>query len=262
MAVTNAQVAFGMVNIPVRPRPTMTTREGSVSFKGLHITCGNPVNQDKVCRVCNETLAAEDVVRGFEVTKGQFVSISDAEHDEATADRSPLIVIHKFVAPLDPVWVEKTYWLEANDLYKRQYATFCDALEGLGVVGVGSQALWGKERPVMVSAMLRTLTMSVLHTLPELNEAPAPCVANPSENELELAKQIIGSWTAPIEDSDMTVSSTTKMRALIDAKTSGGQWVSPPAEPVPAPTVDLLAALKETKALRTAQKRRLTKKAA
>jgi len=259
-----AQVSFSLMQIPVRVQTMTSEQKGRVSFRNLHSTCLTPINEQKVCRVCEVDVEVSDLVKGFEVTKGNFVTFTEEEVDQTSAARSPLIEITKFVPAPDPMWVDREYWLppENPDVtpLARTYATFCDALERSGNVGIGKAALWGKERPVTVSARMRMLTLQVLHTQAEFNEAPLPCAFPVDDRELSQLLSLIKEYEDGIEESDVEVESDTRIKELVAAKVGGTVYVAP--EPVAAepPTVDLLETLRQIRALKTPAKRAVTKK--
>lgn len=255
-----AQVSFGLIQIPVRVE-TMTSEKRRTSFKTLHSTCTKPINEQKVCRSCGVDVEAGETVKGYEVTKGNFVTFTAEELDTIAAEKSTLVEIVKFVPAPDPAWVEREYWLPGEDPsvepLARTYATFCDALEESGMVGIGKANLWGRERPVTVSASLRMLTLQILHTQDEWNDTPLPMTATVREAEFTLLLAQIGEFTDTIEESDVEVSSDVRLKEMVAAKVTGGQYTPPEAVEVAPPTVDLLDTLKQMK---TGHKKSVTKK--
>jgi DNA end-binding protein Ku len=254
-----AQVSFRRIQIPVRVNVMTSETKGGTRFRNLHSECGSPINEQKVCRVCNMDLEPDDLVSGVEVTKGNFVTFTDEEKESVSAVKSPVIKIDKFVSAPDPMWVVQEYWLPAEnprlDVYAETYATFCDALERLGLVGLGKAALWGKERPVTVSATTRVLTMQLLHTQAEFNEAPLPVVFPVKETELEWLLSIMEEHKGQVEESDVEVESDRLLKELVASKMTGTEFVVPePVSPEP-PTTNLLETLREMQPKRRPRKR-------
>ena len=112
----NGSISFGLVNIPVglAPATAPSARQSDVQFKMLHRECLTPIRQKRWCPVHDVELAPDEIVRGWEVAKGQFVPIEDAELEALeNYDTSRAIEITRFVpaAEVDPIYFDRTYYL-------------------------------------------------------------------------------------------------------------------------------------------------------
>ena len=112
----NGSVSFGLVNIPVglAPATKPSARQSDVSFRMLHRECGTPIKQKRFCPVHERDVEADELVRGWEVAKGQFVMVEDADLEAIEQhDTSRSIEISRFVRleEVDPVFFDRTYFL-------------------------------------------------------------------------------------------------------------------------------------------------------
>ena len=112
----NGSISFGLVNIPVglSPATASSARQSDVQFKMLHRECLTPIRQKRWCPVHEVDLSPDEIVRGWEVAKGKFVPVEDAELEALESyDTSKTIEIEQFVpgGEVDPVFFDRTYYL-------------------------------------------------------------------------------------------------------------------------------------------------------
>ena len=145
----NAHLSFGMVNVPVGVSPS-TSRHSEISFKTLHAACTAPIKQDKSCSSCGkEHLNPEEIVKGFEVVKGNYVTFTEAELAELLPERSPIIKVETFMPAGSlnlSVLSENGYWLVPSDAFIAPYAVLVDAMTR-DQAGRGRNLLSVGERP-------------------------------------------------------------------------------------------------------------------
>lgn len=252
-ALRNAVVTFGAVVVPVGVATTASRKD--VTFKTLHKTCHTPIKQQHRCPTCDVELADDDKVKGFEFVKGHFVEVSDRELEAVAAPRSDQIVISKFVdeGVLTPFFVEKNYFLIPNEKLLRPYEIVADALVATGTCGIGTATLWKKEYPVAVVASEdRVLFLLLLFCADEVRspvEISSMLRHDVTVQEAEMMRFIVEHMKSEASVEDLRSESRDRLMALIEQKTLGDEAVMPtPAKP-PEPTVDYMAALKETVAL-------------
>jgi DNA end-binding protein Ku len=254
----NGSISFGLVTIPVglAPATTPSARQSDVQFKMLHRECLNPIKQKRWCPVHDVELGPDEIVRGWEVSKGQFVPVEDEEL-EALEQRntSRAIEITRFVKAddVDPIYFDRTYFLvpAGTEVQRRPYALLLQAMREQGVVGIGSFALAGKEklaalRPKGDALALETLYIAEdVKSQDEIDEAVASTPVK--KEELKLAEQLISGLLGPFEpEKELTSDYRASLRELLEAKLEGREL----AEPVPAatetPVIDLMEALKKS----------------
>src|SRR5438552_17842940 len=111
----NGSVSFGLVNIPVglAPATKPAARQSDVSFRLLHRECGTPIKQKRWCPVHERDVEADELVKGWEVAKGEFVLVEESDLEAVALQRSQSIEILRFVelADVDPMYFDRTYYL-------------------------------------------------------------------------------------------------------------------------------------------------------
>src|SRR2546423_6494196 len=155
----NGSVSFGLVNIPVglSPATKPAARQSDVSFRLLHRECGTPIKQQRYCPVHERVVESDELVKGWEVSKGQFVQVEDADLEAIEQhDTSRSIEIASFVRleEVDPVYFDRTYYLVPSgaEAQRRPYALLLEAMKSSGVAGLGRFVLAGKEKLCLVRA--------------------------------------------------------------------------------------------------------------
>jgi DNA end-binding protein Ku len=250
----NGSLSFGLVSIPVglAPATKPAARQSDVSFRLLHRECATPIKQKRWCPTHDREVGQDELVRGFEITKGQYVIVEDADLEAIErADDSRSIEITRFVPEqeVDPIYFDRTYFLvpAAGAAQLRPYVLLLEAMRQTGTAAVGRFVRAGRESLCLVRAKEDALALETLflaedvYSQAEISEAVDG--ADVREQELELARQVIESLAADFEPSELTSEYRRDLRALLEAKTRGEEIAVP--EPVePAPVIDLMEALK------------------
>src|ERR687885_505734 len=201
--IWNGSISFGLVSIPVglAPATKPKARQSDVSFRTLHRECGTPIKQKRWCPLHERDVEADELVKGWEVAKGEFVMVEEADLEAIALQRSQSIEILRFVAldEVDPVYFDRTYYLApaSTPAQRRPYVLLLRAMEETGMAAIGKFVLWGKEnlcliRPQGDSLALETLFFAEdVRSRDEIEEAvESTDVKGP---ELELARQVIES---------------------------------------------------------------------
>ena len=267
----NGSVSFGLVNIPVglAPATASSARQSDVSFRLLHRECLTPIQQKRWCPVHEVEVGPDELVRGWEVSKGQFVPIEDAELEAIERhDTSRAIEITRFVkfGEVDPVYFDRTYYLvpAGTEAQRRPYVLLLEAMKESDVAGLGSFVLAGKEKLCLIRPKGDALALETLFvnedvkSQSEIDEAVASSEVR--EPELELARQIIASLEAPFDPEELRSDYRTSLRELLQAKLDGHEIEAPEPAAVETPVVDLMEALRASVA--AAGKKPSAKKAA
>jgi DNA end-binding protein Ku len=268
----NGSVSFGLVNIPVglAPATKPAARQSDVSFRMLHRECGSPIKQKRYCPVHERDVESEELVRGWEVAKGQFVVVEDADLEAIEQhDTSRSIDISRFVQleEVDPIYFDRTYFLvpAGAEAARRPYVLLLEAMKEARVAGLGRFVLAGKEKLCLIRPLGDALALETLFVHDdvkdhaEIDEAVA--TSEVREPELELAKQIISSLAAPFEPSELRSEYRESLRGLLQAKLDGHE-IEAPEPSAPTPVVDLMEALRASVAAAKKPKAGASKKAA
>lgn len=265
-------MSFGLVNIPVglAPATKPAARQSDVSFRLLHRECGTPIKQKRWCPVHERDVESDELVKGWEVAKGQFLMVEDADLEAIeNRDTSRSIEISRFVRleEVDPVYYDRTYFLvpAGAEAQRRPYVLLLEAMKDAGVAAMGRFVLAGKEKLCLIRPMGDALALETLFVHEdvkdhaEIDEAVAGSAVK--KPELDLAKQIIASLAAPFDANELKSEYRESLRELLEAKLEGHE-IEVPEEPEPAQVVDLMEALKASVAAASAKQDDAPKKKA
>jgi DNA end-binding protein Ku len=250
----NGSLSFGLVSIPVglAPATKPAARQSDVSFRLLHRECATPIKQKRWCPTHDREVTQDEIVRGFEVAKGQFVIVEDADLEAIErSDDSRSIEITRFVQEdvVDPVYFDRTYFLvpAAGAAQRRPYVLLLEAMRQTGTAAIGRFVRAGRESVCLVRAKDDALALETLflaedvYSQAEIAEAVGD--TDVKDSELELARQVIDSLAGDFEPSELASDYRRDLRAMLEAKLRGEEIAVP--EPVEeAPVIDLMEALK------------------
>jgi DNA end-binding protein Ku len=253
--IWNGSISFGLVNIPVgmalATKPA--ARQSDVSFRMLHRECGTPIKNKRWCPQHDREVANDEIVKGWEVAKGQFVLIEDSDLEALeTADDSRTIAITRFVEldQVDPIYFDRTYFLAPADAVaqRRPYVLLLEAMKETNTAAVGKFVRQGAEhfcliRPKGNALALETLFLAEdVRSQAEIEEAVEEI--DVKDAELELARQVIGSLAADFDPQELVSDYRRDLKALLEAKLAGEEIKAPEPVEEKAPVIDLMEALK------------------
>jgi DNA end-binding protein Ku len=240
-------INIGLINVPIKLYPMIYDR--GVTFHFLHKPDNAPLQYQKVCTKDGKVVPWPEVVKGYEVSKNQYVIFGKEELDAVKPESDRRIRIDKFIDYLsvDPVYFYSSYAL-MPDKSSDAYGLLLEALEKLGKAGVGRITLRTKEYPALVHAYKGALVLTTMRYgydvadpsgFEELKE-----LKTPQTNELELARKIITDLSGEFDISEYKDAYRKKVEELIKKKLKGETITveKPPREEVKG----LMAALQET----------------
>jgi DNA end-binding protein Ku len=262
--IWNGSLNFGLVNIPIGLAVAQQRKD--VAFRTLHRECGTPIKQKRYCPFHERDVEAEELVKGWEFTKGQFVMVEDEDLESVALTRSQSIDIIRFVpiSEVDPIYFDRTYYLAPANAagQKRPYVLLLRAMQEAEMAAVGKFVLWGKENLCLIRTLGESLALETLffaediRSREEIDEAVED--VDVKEPELAMARQLVESLVGEFDPEDYENEYRTELRAMLEAKLEGKEITRP--EPAPqAPVVDLMEALKQSVA--QAQKKKAPAKA-
>jgi DNA end-binding protein Ku len=249
--IWNGSISFGLVNIPIGL--ALATQRDDVSFRTLHRECGTPIKQKRWCPFHERDVEADELVKGWEVAKGEFVIVEESDLESVALQRSQSIEILRFVSleDVDPVYFDRTYYLApaSADAQRRPYVLLLRAMQETGMAAVGKFVLWGKENLCLIRAQGEALALELLffaddvRSKSEIEEAVG--ATELKDAELQLAEQVINSLAGDWNPDDFENEYRRDLRAMLDAKLAGEQIKRP--EPVAeTPVIDLMEALRRS----------------
>jgi DNA end-binding protein Ku len=254
--IWNGSISFGLVNIPVglALATTPKAKQSDVSFRTLHRECRTPIRQKRWCPTHERELGPDEIVKGWEVAKGEFVIVEDADLEAIQLqDDSRSIEIMRFVPldEVDPVYLDRTYYLAPASAAnaRRPYVLLLEAMKRAKMGAVGRFVLRGAEyfcliRPKGDALALETLYLAEdVRSQAEIDEAVAGTEVK--EAELELADQVMQSLVGDFEPEELVSDYRRDLRSMLEAKLSG-QEITKPEPVLETPVVDLMEALKQS----------------
>jgi DNA end-binding protein Ku len=254
--IWNGSLSFGLVNIPVglALATAPKARQSDVSFRTLHAECKTPIRQKRWCPTHEREVGPDEIVKGWEVAKGEFVVVEDADLEAIQqADDSRAIDISAFVPieQVDPVYFDRTYYLAPASAAaaRRPYVLLLEAMKETGMAGVGRFVLRGSEtfcliRPRGDALALETLFLNEdVRSQAEIEEAVDETELK--DAELGLARQVIDALAGDFQPESLESVYRRDLRAMLEAKLAGEEIAKP--EPVAeTPVVDLMEALRRS----------------
>jgi DNA end-binding protein Ku len=249
--IWNGSLNFGLVNIPIGLAVAQQRKD--VAFRTLHRECGTPIKQKRWCPHHERDVEADELVKGWEFAKGQFVMVEESDLEAVALQRSQSIDIVRFVPidEVDPIYFDRTYYLApaSTDAQRRPYVLLLKAMQEAGVGAIGSFVLWGKEnlcliRPLEESLALETLFFAEdIRSREEIDEAVGE--TDVKEPELAMARQLVQSLVGEFEPAEWENTYRRELRAMLEAKLAGEE-ITRPEPAAPAPVIDLMDALKQS----------------
>lgn len=260
-SVWKGSISFGLVNIPIAVYPA--TREEKVSFKQLRKKDLSPIRYKKVAEADEKEVPSEEIVKGYEYEKGKWVVLEDKDFEEVQIESTHAIEITDFIGveEVNPKYFYKPYFLEAQKGGEKSYALLHRALTETGKIGIAKVAIRSREYLSAVKPDGLFLMLELMHFAQEVLEPEGlkdVTGAELSSKEIEMAKTLIASLSAPWEPDNYVDQYQTAVREMIEAKIQHrpkGQ--APKAVPSGGQVIDLLAVLQES--IRESTDKRKTK---
>ncbi|MDI9419756.1 MAG: Ku protein [Firmicutes bacterium] len=239
-------ISFGLVNIPVKLYAA--TERQDLKFNYLHRKCHTPIRYQKFCPTCETEVAQDEIVRGFEYAKGQYVVLTEADFAGVAVEATKTIDIIDFVnlADIDPIYFDKTYYLEPVKPGVKAYQLLRLAMEQTGKIALARVVIRTKQVMAAIRIYQDLMAMETMFYPAEIRSAHE--LAKPEDvqigtREMEMAVALINSQTAPFDPSQYENTYRKALVDLIDAKIAGDQDVVAAKPQEKGRIIDLVAAL-------------------
>jgi len=249
-AISSGTIAFGLVSIPVKLFPSVSPSDG-IHFNNLHRACGTRLKYQFHCPKDDVLVGRDEMVKGYEFAKGQFVTFTEDELDAVLEQSTGAIDIVEFVpvGEVDPIYYDKAYYLAPDEGAARAYQLLAAALRTTGLCALAKYAARGKQYLVMVRAVKLGLVMQQLHYPAEVRPMTEVGVeaADVRDGELDLAVKLIEqSRTHSFKPEQYSDEVRARIDALIGRKVEGEDITRTPTASPKAQVIDLMAALKQS----------------
>lgn len=248
--LASGTISFGLVSIPVKLYTAASSQ--AISFNLLHAKCGNRIRQQRFCPVCNAVVERDDLVRGYEFAKDQYVRFTEAELEAVEQEASQAIEISEFVplSTVDPIYFDKGYYLGPDKGGEKPYRLLAEAMNKAGKVALAKFVMRGKENLVLVRAAMNGLMLHTMYFADEVrsfDEIPKGESAKVSEAETNLAIRLIGELSnEEFHPEQFADEYRHRVLELVEQKAEGKQITVTAPQPPRAQVIDLMSALKES----------------
>ena len=242
-------LAFGLVNIPIELYSA--TRDHRPKFRLLHAKDEAPIRYERVCQTEGKPVGWEDLVKGYEYEKGQFVVLTKDDFKTAAVEKTKTIDIIDFVDPkeVDERYFETPYYLQPAKGAERSYALLREAIRESGKLGVSKIILRDAQHLAAVEAIGDALVLTMMRfsdELADLEDFRFPAKGEIRPAELKMARQLIASLEAEWDPDKYTDEYKENLMRVINAKVKGRapKLVAEARGPKQAEVVDLMARLR------------------
>ena len=247
-SIGSATISFGLVSVPVK---MFSAGEASatISFNWLHKKCNTRLKQQYVCPKDNEKVEKDDMVKGYEFTKGQFVVFTPDELKQLDEKGTGSIDIVEFLEqPLvDRIYTDKSYFLGPDKGGERAFRLLADALKKTGRIALGQYIARGKQYLILVRPMENGLVLEQLRYANEVRtiaDVPIP-KTEVKKGELEMAVELIERSSAKAFHPENYEDKRRKsILEQIQRKVDGKEFTEEPEQAPKTQIIDLMEALK------------------
>ncbi len=247
-ALWKGSISLGLVNIPIAIY--LAAKDRIIEFHNLCGKCHTPLTYKRWCPHCEREVPWNEIVKGYKISKGKYVIVEKKELEALQLKSTKAIEIVQFidVGQIDPLFIEKNYYLVPQEGGEKAYHLFRNVLEITGKAAIGKVVFRGKEHLVAIRHYKKGLIMTVLHykdeiiPIEELEALKRTVVIK--ENELKLAKALIEKLSGKFEIEKFKDEYIEAVSNLIKKKAAGEKVVEKPVKVEPTSSRDLMKALK------------------
>lgn len=248
-AMWTGALSFGLVNIPVRMYSA--AGEGDLKFKFLRKQDLSPIRYLKVARADGKEVPFEEIVRGYEYRKGDFIVLSDDDFKKANVKRTKTIDIAEFAdeQEIDLIYAERPYYLAPEEGAAKPYALLREALRRSGKVGVAEFVIRNKQHLGVIKPTGNVIVLEQLRYNDEIRKPvglDVPDAKIADKRELEMALKLIDQLTEHFKPADFKDEYRKELLSVIAKKAKGKKVAPKGKEPEPTAVTDLMATLRKS----------------
>jgi DNA end-binding protein Ku len=255
-AIWSGAINFGLVTIPVKLHTAVRTDD--LSFNMLHAKDEGRVKYERVCSVDGKPVPWDEIVKGYEFEKGQYVVITDDDFKKVNPTATQSVDILEFVNldQINPMYFDKPYYLEPSKQGKHAYALLREALNNANKVAIARVVIRTKEYIAAVKPIGQALVLELMHWATEIVEPATlelPGEETFPEGEVKMANMLIDTMSVDaFEPEKFTNRYHDELMAMIELRSQGKEIPEPAAPSAPRSKVvnlmDVLAqSLEESK---------------
>src|SRR5436309_1432242 len=245
-SVWTGYLTFGLISMPVRL--FSGARSNHVSFHMLHRDDHVRVKQQLVCPEEDKVIGRDEIVKGYEFRKGEYVIIEPDEIKRIEPKTAKAMEILEFIKAdeIDPIYFESSYYMMPEEAGRRPYALLQKALEDSNYVAVAKLAMHNREYTVFLRPYNGGMMLHTMYYQDEIRDVEGfgPVDVEIKEAELKVAHQLVKALEADWEPEKYYDTFEANVKELIKAHLEGKQVSTAEKPKKPAPVVDLMDALK------------------
>lgn len=244
MAARKSVITFGMVAIPISM--LTATQDNDIHFNQLHKEDNSRIRYKKTCAHCGKEISTNDIVKGYEYDKDQYVVITDEEIEKIKTEKEKSIQILHFAQlnQISPVYYEKTYQAAPEPGGEKAFELLRSALMSEQKIAIGKTVIGTKDTLMAIIPREEGILISAMFYADEIKEIQKQYnKPEVSEQELNMAKTLISSMDTPFDPSKYKDEYQERLRELIETKISGKEIVASESDGA-AKVIDLMEALK------------------
>jgi DNA end-binding protein Ku len=230
-AIWSGSISFGMVTIPVKLFGATESKD--ISFHLLHATDGARLQQKRWCPVDEAEVPWSETVRGYEYGKGQYVTLTEEDFERLPLPSKHTIDLTAFVEEreIDPVFYERSYYLEPGERSEKPYALLLKALAEKKLSAVATITIRKKEQLCVLRPHEGAIMLETLYYPDEIRTERGSDLSNVkiSDRELEMAFTLIDILRRPFDPGEYRDHYREALAEMIEAKLEGKQVVKAPA---------------------------------
>jgi DNA end-binding protein Ku len=247
--VWSGVITFGMVSIPVDLFSAI--QEKDVHFHQLHKPCGSRVKLQKYCPVHKEVVPDDEIVKGYEISKGKYVVMEDSDFESLPVPAQHTVTVTAFVKAeeVDPILFDHSYFARPEDSARKPYALLVHAMRDQKVSALAQIALRSKESLCLVRPSGDSLVLETLFYPDEVRDEGKADMSDMvvDAKELKMAASLIELLEQPFEPKNYHDEYREALLNRIEEKSKGHQVEAPAAaEPPPGKVIDLMEALRQS----------------
>lgn len=223
-AIWSGSLSFGLVNIPVKLYSA--TGDNKLSLDMLHKKDLSPIRYARICRADGKEIAWDEIVKGYEYKKGDYVVLTDEDFKKANIEKTKAVEIQEFSkeSEIDTMYYEKPYYLEPEKGAEKAYALLRESLKKSKKVGIAKFVLRNRERLCAVKPSGNVLVLQQMRFDEEIRpteELNLPDSSKAGKKEIDIALALIEQLTENFKPSDFKDTYTDELKKVIEAKAKG-----------------------------------------
>jgi DNA end-binding protein Ku len=246
-AIWNGVISFGMVSIPVGLYTA--TQEKDIRFNQIHDKCNSRIKLQKYCPTCDRVVENDELVKGYEWSKNQYVHITDEDFEQLPVASKHTIDVAAFVndEEVDPLYFDSSYYLQPEEVGRKPFALMMKALQDKKVAAVAKIAMRNKENLCLLRPGNGTIILETLYYPDEIRKPETEGLDDikVDAKELKMAESLVDLLFEKFDPTEFKDEYREALMQRIEAKVQGKELVEAPA-PEAAKVIDLMDALKQS----------------